>query len=332
MLHTTGSSGAAVVPAQVTSSPAQITLAPAQVISSPAGESVGATFAYLAARASGAVPAQIAPNPNADPGNPHAADARTAQPPAFGAPASQAPPAFSAPPAAAPAASPPNASPAAAAPAPAAANPAATTASVIYTPNGPIYPGGASAPSSTSAANQPASANAASAVNPTTAGANARGPSAIAAPPTNTGAPGTAAGPAPRTNSTSGSVALTSVGGGSSSSSRITPNLPGTPSGLRIVNTAQSQLGAPYTWAGVSLPRTMPEQMAAGRRISLDQVRPGDVLFFADTYTPGLSHNGIYAGDGKFIHAADESTGVVLTPLASAYWWERFVAAVRLID
>jgi cell wall-associated NlpC family hydrolase len=37
-------------------------------------------------------------------------------------------------------------------------------------------------------------------------------------------------------------------------------------------------------------------------------------------------------GDGKFIHAADESTGVVLTPLGSAYWEQHYAGAVRVVD
>ncbi|HLH25171.1 MAG TPA: C40 family peptidase [Chloroflexota bacterium] len=116
---------------------------------------------------------------------------------------------------------------------------------------------------------------------------------------------------------------------------------------------AQSQLGAHYTWAGVSpstgfdcsgfvywvfntigfnMPRTMEDQLASGRRIPIDQLRPGDILFFSDTYTPGLSHDGIYLGDGQFIHAVDESTGVAITRLNSAYWSERFYAAVRPLE
>jgi cell wall-associated NlpC family hydrolase len=133
----------------------------------------------------------------------------------------------------------------------------------------------------------------------------------------------------------------------------LIPNLPATPNGSRIVSIAQSQNGARYTWAGVSpatgfdcsgfvywvfntfgytLDRTMPEQFSAGRRVRLEDLRPGDIVFYADTYTTGLSHNGIYIGEGKFIHAVDESTGVAITPMSAAYWDQRFVGAVRVID
>jgi cell wall-associated NlpC family hydrolase len=180
-----------------------------------------------------------------------------------------------------------------------------------------------------------------------TAAANARGvPSLIAS---NTGAPGSATGPAPLPASTTGG----SSGGGSTLAGRVIPNLPATANGARIASLAQSQLGARYTWAGVSpstgfdcsgfvfwayntagynMPRIMEDQFSTGRRVRVEELRPGDVVFFADTYTTGLSHDGIYVGDGKFIHAVDESTGVAVTPLNSAYWEQRFVGAVRIMD
>ncbi len=149
--------------------------------------------------------------------------------------------------------------------------------------------------------------------------------------------------------------AATGAPGGSSPGgiARLIPNLPATPNGARIVSLAQTQVGARYTWGGTSpstgfdcsgfvywvfntlgypLERTLPEQFSAGRRVRLEELRPGDIVFFADTYTSGLSHNGIYIGDGKFIHAVDESTGVAITPLNSAYWEQRYVGAVRVVD
>jgi cell wall-associated NlpC family hydrolase len=124
------------------------------------------------------------------------------------------------------------------------------------------------------------------------------------------------------------------------------------PNAARLLGIAQAQLGARYTWGGTSpatgfdcsgfvyyvfstyghsVDRLLPGQRAAGRPVRREELRPGDVVFFENTYTAGLSHNGIYVGDGKFIHAADESTGVVLTPLASAYWDQRYAGAVRII-
>jgi cell wall-associated NlpC family hydrolase len=125
------------------------------------------------------------------------------------------------------------------------------------------------------------------------------------------------------------------------------------PSAARLLGIAQAQLGARYTWGGTSpatgfdcsgfvyyvfntfghpIDRQLPGQRAAGRPVRREELRPGDVIFFENTYAAGLSHNGIYLGDGRFIHAADESTGVVLTMLSAAYWDQRYAGAVRIVD
>jgi cell wall-associated NlpC family hydrolase len=58
-------------------------------------------------------------------------------------------------------------------------------------------------------------------------------------------------------------------------------------------------------------------------------LQPGDVLVFANTYRRGLSHVGIYLGDGQFVHAADERHGVLVSSLWDSYWGPRFVGASR---
>ncbi|UWE08883.1 C40 family peptidase [Actinacidiphila bryophytorum] len=54
-----------------------------------------------------------------------------------------------------------------------------------------------------------------------------------------------------------------------------------------------------YGRAGVALPRTSQEQMNAGRRIPLDQARPGDLVI----YRGDASHVAMYVGGGRVIHA-----------------------------
>jgi cell wall-associated NlpC family hydrolase len=108
-------------------------------------------------------------------------------------------------------------------------------------------------------------------------------------------------------------------------------------------------LGSPYRWGGASpagfdcsgfvtfvyrtlgldLPRDLSGQLAAGRPVSPNELEPGDIVFFRDTYTPGLSHAGIYLGSGEFVHAADESSGVVISRMWDRYWGTRFLAASR---
>ncbi|WP_406455632.1 NlpC/P60 family protein [Streptomyces sp. NBC_01622] len=97
------------------------------------------------------------------------------------------------------------------------------------------------------------------------------------------------------------------------------------------VSYAYQKLGSPYVWgatgpnafdcsglvqaaynsAGVSLPRTTYAQINAGQRVSRDELRPGDLVFFYS----GISHVGIYVGDGQMIHAPNPSAPVRLAPI-----------------
>ncbi len=94
---------------------------------------------------------------------------------------------------------------------------------------------------------------------------------------------------------------------------------------------AYSKLGSPYVWgatgpdafdcsgltqaayrsAGVSLPRTTYSQIDAGRRVARSELLPGDLVFFYS----GISHVGLYIGNGQMIHAPNPSAPVRVAPL-----------------
>ncbi len=106
--------------------------------------------------------------------------------------------------------------------------------------------------------------------------------------------------------------------------------------GGKIVAMAMKYIGSPYVWAGASpkgfdcsgfvmyvvqqaaglnITHSIGTQASSGQYVSKDNLQPGDLIYFAGTYTAGLSHAGIYIGGGRFIHAENESTGVVISNL-----------------
>jgi cell wall-associated NlpC family hydrolase len=82
--------------------------------------------------------------------------------------------------------------------------------------------------------------------------------------------------------------------------------------------------------AGLNISRGLWGQLNGGPRIPRDSLQPGDTVFFANTYMPGLSHVGIYVGGGRFVHAISEGKGVGVSSMSDAYWSGRYVGAARL--
>ena len=89
-------------------------------------------------------------------------------------------------------------------------------------------------------------------------------------------------------------------------------------------------VGAVYGEQGLGMPRTAAEQFAAGVPVSDGALRPGDLVFFRDTYKRGISHVGIFVGDGRFIHAAGRRQGVIVSELSRPYYRLRYAGARRL--
>ncbi|MCQ2372641.1 MAG: NlpC/P60 family protein [Phascolarctobacterium sp.] len=117
----------------------------------------------------------------------------------------------------------------------------------------------------------------------------------------------------------------------------------------RMIRVGYSVLGTPYVFggttpygfdcsgfvqycarnAGLTLPRMADEQYYFGRKISMKQLRAGDLIFFT-TYEAGASHVGIYIGNGNFIHAGC-STGVTVSSAFTGYWGARYYGACRIL-
>lgn len=86
-----------------------------------------------------------------------------------------------------------------------------------------------------------------------------------------------------------------------------------------------------YQAAGIELPRDSRSQFGAGWPVDPEDMRPGDLVFFRNTYRRGISHVGLYIGDGQFVHAASRSRDVVVDRLDHPYYAPRFAGARRVL-
>ena len=145
-------------------------------------------------------------------------------------------------------------------------------------------------------------------------------------------------------NGTSGST-----GNSSSSSSGTTSSGTTTATGAKIVETAKKYLGVPYVWGGASpsgfdcsgfvyyvtrslgfnTSRTLSAMYKQGTPVEKSDLQPGDIVFFKNTYKSGISHVGIYVGDGKFIHSPHTGSVVSYADLNSDYYTNHYYGACR---
>lgn len=68
-----------------------------------------------------------------------------------------------------------------------------------------------------------------------------------------------------------------------------------------------------YQNFGISLPRSAPEQAYAGNSVSLDEIKPGDIV--VSGYDGVVCHASLYIGDGQLVHALNSNVGIVVTSL-----------------
>lgn len=132
--------------------------------------------------------------------------------------------------------------------------------------------------------------------------------------------------------------------------SRNTPNSKST----KIVELAKTKLGHRYVWGatgnqgafdcsglttyvckqnGICLPRRAIAQSKVGKKVSRDELKKGDLVFFDTSKSRRgyVNHVGIYIGDGKFIHASSAKHKVIITNLDKTFYGERFKGARRVV-
>lgn len=126
------------------------------------------------------------------------------------------------------------------------------------------------------------------------------------------------------------------------------PVAPATTVGNEVAIRAISLLGAPYEWGGngpttfdcsglvrfihdqlgIFAPRTAAEQYSAATPVPLNDLEPGDLLFFR--IKGRISHVAIYTGEGRFVHAPQTGRPVELRVLDDDFYRPRLAGAGRL--
>lgn len=80
---------------------------------------------------------------------------------------------------------------------------------------------------------------------------------------------------------------------------------------------------------GIDLPRTAAEQSQIGTKVSAEELKPGDLVFF-NTMRRAYSHVGIYLGNNQFVHAPKPGAEIRVENMQQSYWLTKYNGARRL--
>ena len=115
---------------------------------------------------------------------------------------------------------------------------------------------------------------------------------------------------------------------------------------------AERHLGTPYKWGGstpatgfdasglgqyaydqvgIHLPRTTNQQVLVGSPVAFAELVPGDLVFFRDR-SGDIYHVGMYASDGRFLHAPFTGDVVKYDSFSTPYYGQRFATGRRVAD
>lgn len=118
--------------------------------------------------------------------------------------------------------------------------------------------------------------------------------------------------------------------------------------GRSIVLAAEGAIGTPYRYGGATtrgfdcsgltqfahravglgIPRTAAAQRRQAQEVARDALQPGDLVFFA-TGRHGVDHVGVYAGDGRFVHAPSSGRVVSYAYLDDPWYSRHYAGAGR---
>jgi len=110
------------------------------------------------------------------------------------------------------------------------------------------------------------------------------------------------------------------------------PSIPSSDQAAVAVRAAMAQIGKPYVWAGsgpasydcsgltmsswrqagVVMAHSAADQYASFKHVSVDQLQPGDLVFFGHP----IHHVGMYVGNGMMVHAPETGELVQVSPMS----------------
>lgn len=120
----------------------------------------------------------------------------------------------------------------------------------------------------------------------------------------------------------------------------------------KIIDSAYKLIGKPYVYGdtvrrgydcsgftyslylnqlGIKLPRSSASQANFGNKVDKKDLAPGDLIFFKTT-GKGISHVGLYIGEGNMIHASFGKSKIRIDNTNSAYYSKRYVTARRIVE
>ncbi|KAB7704233.1 NlpC/P60 family protein [Bacillus aerolatus] len=121
--------------------------------------------------------------------------------------------------------------------------------------------------------------------------------------------------------------------------------------GEEVAATAETLIGSPYKYGGTSprgfdasgltqyvykdaatnmkIPRTSAAQYKIGKAVKQNELKFGDLVFYATGAKGKVSFVAIYNGNGTFVGAT--SKGVKKVKMSDKYWKERYIGAKRVI-
>ena len=89
-----------------------------------------------------------------------------------------------------------------------------------------------------------------------------------------------------------------------------------------------------FSQNGVEIGRNTASQWTKGQAVNQSDLQSGDLVFFRNTYNSGykdgVSHVGIYIGNGQFVHNSSDAGGTTVSNLSDSYYQKHYLGARRI--